>query len=109
MANSEMDYIHGYMADQTYDPTSMNAQSGIAVAEALLSKIEFQNNIEKIYFNMKSSSGTLEMYFLFTDDFLSSHKTHVDRVQFATSQIVIQVATWNGSEWTITDKSVALS
>lgn len=35
MANSEMDYIHGYMADQTYDPTSMNAQSGIAVNQAL--------------------------------------------------------------------------
>ena len=35
MANSEMDYIHGYMADQTYDPTSINAQSGIAVNEAL--------------------------------------------------------------------------
>ena len=35
MANSEMDYIHGYAADQTYDPTSMNAQSGIAVSEAV--------------------------------------------------------------------------
>lgn len=32
MANSEMDYIHGYMADQVFDPTSMNAQSGKAIA-----------------------------------------------------------------------------
>ena len=43
MANSEMDYIHGYMADQTYDPTSMNAQSGIAVAQAISESLENVN------------------------------------------------------------------
>ena len=71
MANSEMDYIHGYMADQTYDPTSMNAQSGIAVNEALGTKLKNLGDVakssSKVYNLAQSTRAVIYTYHTSTE------------------------------------------